>query len=64
MNNGWEKTHEIIDKLSGIFVLMVTVLSSGVIVFIPSLISLLSKDYADSKYTAIILTCAMFFMEL
>lgn len=43
---------------------MVTVLSSGVIVFIPSLISLLSKDYADSKYTAIILTCAMFFMEL
>ena len=61
MNNGWEKTHEIIDKLSGIFVLMVTVLSSGVIVFIPSLISLLSKDYADSKYTAIILTCAMFF---
>ena len=61
MNDGWEKTHEIIDKLSGIFVLMVTVLSSGVIVFIPSLISLLSKDYADSKYTAIILTCAMFF---
>lgn len=53
MNNGWEKTHEIIDKLSGIFVLMVTVLSSGVIVFIPSLISLLSKDYADSKYTAL-----------
>lgn len=37
MNNGWEKTHEIIDKLSGIFVLMVTVLSSGVIRIYPFL---------------------------
>lgn len=64
MGEGWEKSHKKVDELVRLFTAMVTLLSAGVIVYIPFLTSFLAKSYAKSGSVAVVLTVSMLFYGL